>query len=128
MQQIKYKAFSKKLGMSKELDFKTLISQMTNFSEYDTYLQYLGFDDSKHADVYENDVLRLDITDELMNPANNMFFNSNLGKYITKLRENQNVTGFILHLNCADSKCRSVYYDGFIEIDGFIERFDEDSK
>lgn len=122
MQQIKYKAFSKKLGMSEALDFKTLISQLTDFSEYDTYLQYLGFEDSKHKEVYEGDVLRLDITDELMNPSNNMFFNSNLGIYIAKLRESQNVTGFILHLDCADSKCRSMYYKGFIEIDGFIER------
>lgn len=122
MQQIKYKAFSKELGMTEALNFKTLISQLTDFSNYDTYLQYLGFEDSKNAEVYEGDVLRLDITDELMNPSNNMFFNSNLGKYISELRQTQNVTGFILHLDCADTKCRSMYYKGFIEIDGFIER------
>lgn len=128
MQQIKYKAYSKEFGMSKALDFKTLISGTTDFSEYTTYLQYLGFNDSKHKEVYEGDVLRLDITDELMDHSKNLFFNSNFGKYIEKLRETENVTGFILHLDCANSSSRSIYYKGFVEIDGFIERYHDDSK
>lgn len=128
MQQIKYKAFSKELGISEALDFKTLISKLTDFPQYDTYLQYLGFEDGKKEEVYEGDVLRLDITDELMDPSNNMFFNSNLGKYIAKLRESQNVTGFILYLDCVDAKCRSLYYKGMMEIDGFIERLDKDTE
>lgn len=41
MKQIKFKAFSEKLGMSDPMELRDLISRKTNFFKYDVYLQYL---------------------------------------------------------------------------------------
>lgn len=45
-------------------------------------LQYLGFEDANKKDVYQGDVLCLEITDDLLDHDKNMFFNSNIGKVV----------------------------------------------
>ena len=81
------------LGMSEPMGLKELIQNSTDFDEFEIYLQYLGYNDANNRELYEGDVIELTITEDLMNPEKNMFFNSNLGKYI---KEHPNITHIVL--------------------------------
>lgn len=120
----KFKAYSKELGVSEPQTLQDLVSHQTDFGEYDVYLQYLGYNDFNKEEVYEGDVLELKITEELMDHNKNMFFNSNIGKYIEK---EGNITSVIL-LNRANKRCMSMNYEVYFCVNGKIERFEDDNS
>lgn len=118
----KFKAYSKRLGMSESIILEDLINNKTDFDEYDIYLQYLGYNDASERELYEGDVIELKITDELMKTS---FSNSNLGKYI---KENPNITSIVLE-HKTDSSCVSMDYDVYAKVDGeFVYRSDKKVK
>ena len=107
----KFKAYSKELGMSEALTLKELVSERTDFDEYETYLQYLGYHDSNDRELYEGDVTELIITEKLMSSS---FSNSNMGKY---LKEHPEVTSIVLE-HRSDNPCMSMDYLLYAKVNG----------
>ena len=120
----KFKGYSNVHGLSDPCTLKHLMYYGKDLLlRFDTFIQYLGYSDFKNTEVYEGDVLELKITDELMNHKENMFFNSNIGKYI---EEQGNITSIIL-LNKYAKQCMSLDYELYFCRDGKIEREEDGS-
>lgn len=111
-----FKAYSEKLGMSEIISFEELITNKTDFDEFDIYLQYLGFNDINDRHLFEGDVLELEITKDLMDETKDSFYNSNLGKY---LQEHSEVTSIILEHVVRD--ILSLNYRVYQKINGELE-------
>lgn len=115
----KFKGYSNVHGLSDPCTLKHLMYYGKDLLlRSDTFIQYLGYHDFNSVEVYEGDVLELKITDELMNHKENMFFNSNIGKYIEK---EGNITSVIL-VNKYDKDCMSMDYEIYFCRDCKIER------
>ena len=110
----KFKAYSETLGMSEPMTLKELISEQTDFDEYDRYLQFLGYQDHAKRELYEGDVIELTITEDLMKSS---FRNSNLGKYI---EEHPGVTSIVLEHE-PDNNCLSMSYVVYAKVNGAFE-------
>ena len=119
----KFKAYSSILGMSEPMGLKELIQNSTDFDEFEIYLQYLGYNDANNRELYEGDVIELTITEDLMNPEKNMFFNSNLGKYI---KEHPNITHIVLEHDIEPGSL-SMNYAVYAKVDGEFQYFDDDT-
>jgi len=57
MRTLKFRAYSKELGMSKPTDFATLIGENTDFDEFDAYMQFTGLTDKVGVEIYEGDIV-----------------------------------------------------------------------
>ena len=110
----KFKAYSKILGISEPMTLKELTRGLTDFDEYDYYLQYLGYHDKSDRELYEGDVVELTITDDLMKSS---FSNSNMGKYI---EEHPNVTSVVIE-HKPNTDCLSMSYVVYAKVNGEFE-------
>lgn len=98
-----------------------LLDLVGNSNKADMYLQAIGIKDADKEEIYEGDVLELRITDELMDPNKNMFYNSNLGKAMSKDRS---ITSVICVIRSDNDKLQCGYKVYFANKDGVI--LDED--
>jgi hypothetical protein len=108
--------------MSESMELKELVKTSTDFDEFETYLQYLGYNDANNRELYEGDVIELTITEDLMNPGKNMFFNSNLGKYI---KEHPNITHIVLEHD-TQPETLSMPYSVYAKVDGELQYLDNE--
>lgn len=115
----KFKAFSKTLGMSEATTLKKLVTDQTDFGEFDTYLQYLGISDANKRELYEGDVIELTITPDMLDIHKNGIANSNMGKYII---EEGNITSVICEI-IADANTLCTRYNLYCLRNGEILRY-----
>lgn len=116
---IKIKGYSSINGMSKAMSLKELISSQIDLDQYDTLIQYLGFCDANKRELYKGDIIELTITEDLMDPHKESFYNSNLGKYITK---EGNITSVVCAIRENDTSL-CTYYDLYcLQNDKIIRR------
>lgn len=105
---------------AEQMTLEKLIKNGMTFKEY---LRFTGFEDANKQKVYEGSVIELMITDELMDTEKNTFYNSNLGKAMSKNRSIKSVLCEIA--NDQDQlQCRYTVY--FVTEDGVI--LDDDGK
>lgn len=69
-------------AVSEPYTLEDLVLKRLEISPGTTAVQYLGFSDGQQ-DLYEGDVIKLAITEKLMDKKTNTFYNSNLGKYLS---------------------------------------------
>lgn len=74
--------------------------------DFEIALQYMGFADAENTDIYAGDVLCLTITPELMDHEKDLFFNSNIGKYV----EENNITEIYMAITPPETKSLFKYY------------------
>lgn len=123
---LKFKSFCKNEDFSKAKIFtmEDVKNHPETIPRFDIALSFMCFQDANETDVYAGDILCLTITDELMNPSKNSFFNSNLGKYITKHPE---VTEIYLAINQPDDPYSGPFrYTCYMARNHKIDRWDED--
>lgn len=63
MRTIKFRAWSKSLGMSRPLSLVDIVGSHTDFEEYDTYMQFTGLTDKNGKEIYEGDVVTVFCTE-----------------------------------------------------------------
>lgn len=95
MKKIKFKCFDKESKKWSKTPLDYQIKDINFYTDYE-WLQYLGFNDANDQELYEGDVVELEITKELMTTS---FNNSNLGLYC---REHPEVTHILLEFRIRD--------------------------
>lgn len=74
-------------AMSEPYTIQDLIVMRPTLYPDSIAIQCLGLQDARKQDLYEGDILKLTVTEDLMNPKKNTFYNSNLGKAVAQDRE-----------------------------------------
>lgn len=119
MKSHEFLCYNTKSGIIREpRSLRNLIANQATATEF---LQCYGFNDANKTPVCEGDILVLHITEDLMNPKKDMFFNSNLGKRISE-------DGHITHVICVldnDNKFIGCPYTIYFCHDGHIDKTDD---
>lgn len=95
MKNIKFKCFDKEKKEWSKSPLEYQIRDINYYTDYE-WCQYLGFNDANDKELYQGDVVELEITDDLMQTS---FCSSNLGKYCIS---HPQVTHIILEFEMQD--------------------------
>lgn len=117
----KFKGYSDTLGMSEAIDLYNIAIRDTDLGEFDIFLQYLGINDVNNRELYEGDVIELQITEDMLDIHKNGFANSNIGKYC---KEKGNITSIICEI-VPDSMTLSTQYNLYLLEDEKILRLSD---
>lgn len=108
---IKFKCFDKEAKKWSKTPLEYQIKDINYYTDYE-WCQYLGLHDADDKELYQGDMIELEITEELMKTS---FRSSNLGKYCEKHPE---ITHIILEFKMRD--IISMNYNIYPKINGKI--------
>lgn len=95
----------------------TSIERLATMGNCDQYLQYMGLKALNSVEIYEGSVLELRITNALMDPQKNLFYNSNLGKAVS---EDPSIKSVLCVMGDKANKMHCPYTVYFAREDGVI--------
>lgn len=94
------------------------IERLLTAGNCDRYLQYVGITKGDGQELYEGSVLELRITDEIMDPHKNLFYNSNLGK---AMAQDRSIKSVICIIDDNNSELHCGYKVYFMQESGIIK-------